>query len=111
MEGSYCSLYDIPNALLKLQLTPEITLTVIQVYAPTFEYSDQEPLNTACEENRGTWNLVFGDFNAKLRNRQISDSDTILGQFGLGNSNDHDNRLIHFAFGQSVIVANSFYSK
>ena len=82
-------------AALKLRLTPKHTLTLIQVYGPTSDHNDEEiedfydVLNKACDEQRGTWNLVLGDFNAKIGIRQPTESFEVLGPHGLGRRNDN----------------------
>ncbi|XP_047989820.1 uncharacterized protein LOC125229086 [Leguminivora glycinivorella] len=61
------------------------------VYAPTSSHSDDEIeeyydlLNKACDENRGTWTMVLGDFNAKVGIRTELDNADIVGP--------HDNIL------------------
>lgn len=70
--------------MLKFQLTPNKTLTLVQVYAPTSAHSDEDVedfydlVNRACNENRGIWNMVIVDFNAKVGQRQELDcGDTV----------------------------------
>ncbi|KOB79474.1 Endonuclease-reverse transcriptase, partial [Operophtera brumata] len=87
------------------------TLLSYSAYPDEEVESFYDLLNTACEENRGTWNLVLGDFNAKLGTRQPNDSYPTLGQFGLGDRNVRGTRLIHFAFGQNLYIGNSFFAK
>uniref|UniRef100_A0A2A4JJ14 Endonuclease/exonuclease/phosphatase domain-containing protein n=1 Tax=Heliothis virescens TaxID=7102 RepID=A0A2A4JJ14_HELVI len=51
-----------------------------RVYAPTSSHSDDEVeefydlLNKACDEHRGTWTLVMGDYNSKIGPRLPTDS-------------------------------------
>lgn len=50
-------------------------------------------LNKACDEHRGTWTVVLGDFNAKVGTRLHSDDSDILGPYGLGTRNERDTRF------------------
>lgn len=100
-------------AVLKFKITHNKFLTLVQIYAPTSTYSDDEVedfydlLNRACEENRGTWNLVLGDFNAKIGIRQNLDDHKVVGPHGLGTRNERGARLLQFAFGQSLNICNT----
>ncbi|KAG7307560.1 hypothetical protein JYU34_007776 [Plutella xylostella] len=104
-------------AVLKFQISQKHTLTLIQTYAPTSSHTDDEVesyydlLNKACDEHRGTWTMVLGDFNAKLGKRQELDNADTLGPHGLGCRNERGTRLLQFAFGQSLKVSNSFFYK
>nr|XP_049696607.1 uncharacterized protein LOC126054557 [Helicoverpa armigera] len=104
-------------AVLKFRLTHTKTLTLVQTYAPTSAYSDDDVedyydlLNKACEDNRGTFNIVLGDFNAKIGVRQDRDDDKIIGPHGLGTRNERGSRLLQFAFGQMLSISNSFFTK
>ncbi|PZC76173.1 hypothetical protein B5X24_HaOG204917 [Helicoverpa armigera] len=104
-------------AVLKFRLTHTKTLTLVQTYAPTSAYSDDDVedyydlLNKACEDNRGTFNIVLGDFNAKIGARQDQDDDKIIGPHGLGTRNERGSRLLQFAFGQMLSISNTFFTK
>ncbi|XP_048006861.1 uncharacterized protein LOC125242187 [Leguminivora glycinivorella] len=87
-------------AVLKFLIDKKHTLTIIQVYAPTSSHSDDEVerfydlLNKACEENRGTWNIVLGDFNAKVGIRAELDNCDVIGPHGLGIRNERDDIVL-----------------
>lgn len=104
-------------ALLKFKIDHTKTLTIIQVYAPTSTHTDDEIeefydlLNRACDEHRGTWMMVIGDFNAKIGSRLPSDNQSILGPHGLGSRNERGKRLIQFASNQNFNINNTFFYK
>lgn len=104
-------------AVLKFSLDHNKTLNLVQAYAPTSTHSDDEVedfyslLNKACDDHRGTWNIVIGDFNAKVGPRQDLDNYDIMGPHGLGRRNERGSRLIQFAFGQNLKISNSFFYK
>ncbi|PZC78256.1 hypothetical protein B5X24_HaOG202328 [Helicoverpa armigera] len=104
-------------AVIKFRLTNTKTLTLVQTYAPTSAYSDDEVedyydlLNKACDDNRGTFNMVLGDFNAKIGARQHQDDGKIIGPHGLGTRNERGSRLLQFAFGQMLSISNTFFTK
>ncbi|CAG9133292.1 unnamed protein product [Plutella xylostella] len=104
-------------AVLKLKISQHHTATFIQTYAPTSSHSNEEIedfydlLNRAYDENKGTWTLVLGDFNAKIGIRNDSDNFDVLGPFGLGDRNERGSRLIQFAFGQRLSISNTFFYK
>lgn len=90
---------------------------IIQVYAPTSDHPADEVedfydlLNNACDNHRGTWYIILGDFNAKIDQREPMDNTGILGPHELGTRNDRGDRLIQFAFGQRLAVTNTFFYK
>lgn len=104
-------------AILKLKVHKNKTITVIQVYSPTTSHPAEEVedfydlLNDACDTHRGTWNIVLGDFNAKIGKRESTDNTDILGPHGLGIRNERGKRLIQFAFGQNLSISNTFFYK
>jgi endonuclease/exonuclease/phosphatase family metal-dependent hydrolase len=104
-------------AVLKFKLSEKQTITVVQSYAPTSTHPDEEVedfydlLNRACDEHRSTYNLIIGDFNAKIGKRQELDDTTVVGPHGLGDRNIRGSRLMQFAFGQKFQISNSFFFK
>lgn len=105
-------------AVLKFGVTPEKTLTLVQIYAPTSAHADddvEEFYNlvnrAACDENRRTWNMIIGDFNAKVGLGHERDNVEIVGNFGLGERNERGNRLTQFAFGKNMHFCNTFFMK
>jgi exonuclease III len=85
---------------LQVQLTGNRNLCVIQVYAPTSEYDDEEvedemyeEVSKARKESRAAYTRVMGDFNAKLGKRQ-PEEDYIMGMYGIGERNRRGEMLI-----------------
>ena len=96
---------------LKIFLT---RITIIQVYAPT-EASSQEELDEFYEvlddtlnNHQSQMNFVIGDFNAKVGKKLHQDEEAI-GNFGWGKRNNAGQRLVQFAEGQKLKVANTFF--
>ncbi|KAJ8709050.1 hypothetical protein PYW07_008876 [Mythimna separata] len=106
-------------AVLKLSITDEKSLMIIQVYAPTSKHSESEvskfydTLTQAYEENHSTFNIVMGDFNAKIGENinSYSENRDVLGPYGLGERNKRGDKLIQFANRQNLSIMNSFFYK
>ncbi len=100
---------------LNIQLS-EKTKSIIQVYAPTSDYEDDdvetfyEDVNKAVEENKSKYTIVMGDFNAKVGECQ-PDEDAIIGKFGYGQRNTRGDALLEFAVQHKFIIANTFFKK
>ena len=98
--------------LVKLQGKP-FNINLIQVYAPTKEYS--EDINEAFYEQVETafkyvknkeYTIVMGDFNAKVGNKKHKD---IIGSYGLGKRNERGERLIQFCEEHNLVVTNILF--
>lgn len=83
--------------LLKLRFN-NLSMSIIQVYAPTESYSDEEiekfymDLQKAQEQADKTL-LVIGDFNAKIGHPKPEEN-LIMGRHGYGQRNTRGERLI-----------------
>ena len=100
--------------LVKLQGKP-FNINLIQVYAPTKEYS--EDINEAFYEQVETafkyiknkeYTIVMGDFNAKVGNKKHKD---IIGSYGLGKRNERGERLIQFCEEHNLVVTNTLFQQ
>src|SRR5579863_7218166 len=88
-------------AEVRLDITERTKIRIIQVYAPTSSYTDQEMTNfyevldeTMMQGPRHL-TIVMGDFNGKVG---ASDSAcSIIGRFGLGSRNRNGDYLAEFA--------------
>ncbi|KAK5642795.1 hypothetical protein RI129_008962 [Pyrocoelia pectoralis] len=67
-------------------------------------------IGTAIEENKCYQNIIMGDFSAIL-GRQLDDSESYVGKYGLDERNDRGNMLTHFLKDQKLFAMNTFYDK
>jgi len=105
-------------ALIKLKITKFCTLKIIQVYAPTISYEDEEvemfyeEITAAMQHdlNPSQYTIIMGDFNAKLGGREEPEEEKI-GSFGLGKRNERGQTLMNFLEQQKLYAMNTFYKK
>ncbi|KAK4883336.1 hypothetical protein RN001_006655 [Aquatica leii] len=75
-------------------------LKIIQVYAPTSAYEDEEvegfyeEVTTAIQRNPCRYTLIIGDFNAKL-GKKIEPNKEKIGKVGMGERNERGQMLIY----------------
>ena len=98
--------------LLKIKAIP-MNISILQVYAPTSDYSDEEVEEFYEDVNRTLANvksdevlIVMGDFNAKVGSEKHS---SIAGKHGLGKRNDRGTRLIHFCEEHKLSIMNTYF--
>ncbi len=102
-------------AYLILRVSNRYSLKVIQVYAPTSTHPDEEvevmyeDISRAIHTNKTYFNVVMGDFNAKLGTR--GDNELRVGQFGYGQRNHRGQRLAEFLEKEDLFAMNSFFQK
>ena len=102
-------------AYLILKLTERYSLKVIQVYAPTSTYADDEveamyeDITRAIETNKTYFTVVMGDFNAKVGTQR--EDETKIGQHGEGLRNHRGQMLVNFLEQQDLFLMNSFFKK
>ncbi|XP_045506861.1 craniofacial development protein 2-like [Colias croceus] len=102
-------------AYLILKISDRYSLKVIQVYAPTSTHSDEdvevmyEDISRAIHTSKTHFNVVMGDFNAKLGKR--GDDELRVGQFGFGQRNPRGQRLAEFLEREGLFMMNSFFQK
>ena len=87
------------NLLVKIKAKP-FNISIIQTYAPTHEYPEEqleeyyEELQRLIKEVKSDEELiVMGDYNAKVGKGKKEDT---VGHFGLGTRNEKGERLIQF---------------
>lgn len=103
-------------AKLRIQLSKMQTLQVIQVYAPTSQYSDEEidefyeEITKLMKESKDYYSIVMGDFNAKVGKKEDI-RETCMGNCGIGQRNDRGDRLIEFAELHRLRITNTFFKK
>ncbi|KAG6440869.1 hypothetical protein O3G_MSEX001433 [Manduca sexta] len=98
-----------------LRISKRYSLKVIQVYAPTSTHPDEEveemyeDISRAIHTSKTYFNVVMGDFNAKLGMR--SDAELKVGKFGHGQRNLRCQRLADFLEKEGLFAMNSFFQK
>ncbi|KAI5706767.1 hypothetical protein M8J75_011119 [Diaphorina citri] len=103
-------------ARLVLKLNERYKIQIVQAYAPTSTYSDED-VETFYEELKEMYEkgadchfkLVMGDFNAKIGKHK--DGDAVVGKFGVGERNDRGQRLIQFSEETRLKIMNTFFKK
>jgi len=96
------------------KLNAMYSLKVIQAYAPTTTHDDEEievfyeDVSKAMDENRAHYQLLVGDFNAKLGKRS-DDSETSIGMFGHDQRNERGDTLLNFLQQHGIFSMNSFF--
>ncbi|MBF2463458.1 endonuclease/exonuclease/phosphatase family protein [Listeria welshimeri] len=103
-------------AYLVVKLTDRYSLKVVQVYAPTSTHSDEEVeamYEDITKAIHGTtscfYNVVMGDFNAKVGVQECDESK--IGPHGLGCRNHRGQMLVNFLEMQGLYLMNSFFKK
>ena len=98
--------------LVKIAAKP-VGLNIIQVYAPTADYSDEdietfyEQVDSArsqCKPEEIT--LVVGDLNAKVG---CGRSGEVVGNYGLGQRNERGDRWVEWCESWEQIIMNTFF--
>ena len=102
-------------AELNIRINQWYQLKYIQVYMPTSIHPDEEAeqvyedIDNILSNSRAHYNIVMGDFNAKVRPRQHMERCT--GQYGLGEGNQWGNMFVEFADCHSLKIANTMFKK
>ena len=98
--------------LLKIKAKP-MNISILQVYAPTTEYSDEEIEEFYEDINKTLKNvksdevlIVMGDFNAKVGGEKHT---SVTGRHGLGERNERGTRLIHFCEQHNLSIMNTYF--
>lgn len=93
------------------------SLGIVQCYAPTSTYNDDameefyQHLDEAVNDtSKNDWQIVMGDFNAKIGVPQKQEND-VMGPFGLGERNDRGRMLIEFSRKNELFITNSMFEK
>lgn len=105
----------INNRIIILQLNASLfNVNIIQIYAPTAEKKydhETEILYQQLDDvlnhlKKDEINFIMGDFNAKIGKGRRSD---LVGEYGLGESNERGDRLYEFAQEHDMVVTNTWY--
>ena len=92
-----------------------ISITVIQVYAPTSNAEEAE-VERFCEDLQDLLELIpkkryifiIGDWNAKVGSQEILG---VTGKFDLGVQNEAGLRLIEFCQENALVIANTLFQQ
>lgn len=99
-----------------LKLNKNYKIQMIQVYAPTSSYSDEEVeefyhlVDDTISTDSDTRTIIMGDFNAKVGLRGNT-SELCTGKFGSGTRNERGERLIEFATFKNLKIENTYFRK
>lgn len=97
-----------------LKLNNKYSLKIIQAYAPTSTYTNEEveefyeDISRAIEENRTQYTMVIGDFNAKLGKRE-DEAEIAVGPYGFDERNERGEMLLNFLHQQNLFATNTFF--
>lgn len=88
-------------------------INILQVYAPTSDYSETEIDNFYAQVSKVVNNIpkkeiqiILGDFNAKIGKGR---SGNYVGPHGLGDRNDNGEKLCTFAGENNLVIMNTFF--
>ena len=101
-------------AQLTLKVNKNHHINIIQAYLPTSAHSDAdvdavyEDIEEMLSKHRAKYNIVLGDFNAKIG---TGNTELCTGKFGLGTRNDRGDMLINFSLKHKLKIMNSFFEK
>ena len=90
-------------------------LVIVQVYAPTSEYSEEEledfyeDVQKAINQTKST-DIVYiiGDMNAKIGKGK---EEQTVGHYGLGERNERGDRMVQFCKENELVVTNTFFKQ
>ena len=109
----------ISSRIISVQISAKrMNITIIQVYAPTSEYSDEEIEvfyelieYTISNTHKKEFLIILGNWNAKNAGE---DAHIIwhnsIGRFGHGSTNYRGDRLLEFAEKYKIVLANTLYN-
>lgn len=98
-----------------IKITQRYSIKVIQVYAPTKNSEDEEVYNLyeeitqALTTHKTHYNLIIGDFNAKIGKRERDE--TSIGNYGYGERNDRGDVLVDYLEEHRLYATNTFFKK
>ena len=101
-------------AQLTLKINGKYHLNIIQAYLPTTSHTDEEvdivyeDMDNHITNSKAHFNIIMGDFKAKVGLGEPSKS--CPGAFGLGTGNSRDS-LINFAERYQLKIMNTFFKK
>ena len=101
---------------IRIEAKPK-NVTIIQVYIPTSDYSDNEieEFYEKIDESIKTTHkkdfiVVLGDWNAKAGEDAYPIWQNAIGRFGLGKTNSRGERLLEFAEKHKFVISNTLFN-
>ena len=102
---------------LRIPLSKDRYLSMINVYAPTMTYTNEEKeafyqvlASVVDHVNVADKLLILGDFNAWVGKDHITYSNAI-GKFGKGNKNSNGELLLNFCTQRHLCITNTYFSQ
>ena len=102
-------------AVLEFEVSPQLTGSLIQAYAPVLDADEQEHddfydnLSDTVRECRSHYKFISGDFNARVGPRQ--DHEVYLGPHSTETRNESGERLAAFCEAHRLYHCNGFFEK
>ena len=100
---------------LTIRINGKYHLNIIQAYLPTSSHDDQEvenvyeDIDNLITNSKAHYNVIMGDFNAKVGLEDPAKS--CIGPYGLGARNTRGDSLINFAESHQPKIMNTFFKK
>ena len=116
--NSILNINMISSRIISIQFaaTP-MNITIIQVYAPTTDYSDEDIEecyelieDTISKTPKKDFLVILGDWNAKAGTDAHTIWPNTIGRFGHGSTNSRGERLLEFAEKHKFVLANTLYN-
>jgi len=102
-------------AKLDIELSKRYSMQIIQIYAPTIEYPDEEieelygSISRNLGDSKNYFKIVMGDFNAKVGTK-LAEEKTV-GEHGYGPRNDRGSRMVGFTEKENFFIMDTFFKK
>ena len=102
-------------AQLTIRINGKYHLKIIQAYLPTSSHEDQEvesvyeDIDSLITNGKAHYNVIMGDFNAKVGLGYPAKS--CIGPYGLGSWNTRRDSLINFAESHKLKIVYTFFKK
>jgi hypothetical protein len=70
-----------------------------------------QTLEKVYNKEKEYYNIIMGDWNAKIGEREGEEERLTVGKFGLGSRNENGDKMVQFAIENNLKVANTFFKK
>ena len=117
LAGNIIEFYGISERVagLVVKLNQKYKMKIVQVYAPTSTYEDEEvesfyeDVEAALNKHKTQFTFVMGDFNAKVGTKKPGEA--VIGNFGVDSRNSRGDLLVEFAARNNLKIMNTFFKK